>query len=147
VFRYIYSKGGSLKSKNLEGDTCLHIASRSGMTTLVRFLSTHINLEEPNNMGNTPLMEACLKNKNITVIQNLISYGASIDSKNNNNMTPINIALLNYNLDVVFFLFSRIDKNKMIECLKDSIPKIEEITHEMDIKKINLDKVDKEFNE
>lgn len=145
-FRLVLQKAGriSLKDKNNNGNTTLHIAARNGLVPLVRFLCSNVDIEAKNNDGNTPIMEACYNNRNVTIIQHLIAFEASLNVENNSGLTPLQLALINYNLDIVYVLLSRLQKKQLINSISELIPQLSEVVDEMNSKKINLDKIEKE---
>lgn len=145
-FRLIYQKGGkkTLNERNEDGNGPLHLAAKNGLISLTRFLASNVKVDDLNVLGNTALMEACLNNRNVSVIQHLISYGASLNIQNLAGLTPLQLSLVNYNLDVVYVLLSRLNRVKMVDSIKDLVPQLEDVVEDMTKKKIDLDKVEKD---
>jgi ankyrin repeat protein/quinol monooxygenase YgiN len=144
-FRLIQQKGGNFKATNEDGNNALHLAARNGLIPIVKFLSKKISMDSLNNHGNTPLMEACLNNRNVTVIQHLISYKMNLEIQNNSNLTALELALKNYNLDVCYVLMARLKRKEVIESLSHILPTFSDVDKEMEAKKINLDKIEKDL--
>lgn len=94
IINKLLRKDADVNAKNMDGDTVLHLAVKSKVTKAVEILlqQENILIDEPNNLGNTPLMEACLK-ESYNEIEVLLKYGASIDYENpNNGQTALGIA-------------------------------------------------------
>jgi ankyrin repeat protein len=143
-FRLIHQKGGNLKEKNLEGNSALHLAAKNGLLPIVKFLSTKLNVNDQNENGNTPIMEASLYNRNVSVVQHLISYQSNLLITNNANMNVLDLALTNYNLDICYILLARLKKSEMIEAVSYILPNFANVEKEMVSKKVDLDKVETE---
>jgi ankyrin repeat protein len=141
-FRLIYQKGGDLKAKNVDGNSAFHLAAKNGLLPIVKFLSTKLNVNDQNANGNTPIMEASLYNRNVSIVQHLISYQSNLLITNNANMNVLDLALSNYNLDICYILLARLKKKEMIEAVSYILPNFANVEKEMVSKKVDLDKVE-----
>jgi len=83
--------GATFPQVNIWNDTPLHIASRQGNLRLVIVYSYLINVNTPGQNGWYPLHEAIVKN-NRDVCQYLLKRGASTELKNNEGLTPRELA-------------------------------------------------------
>jgi len=83
--------GASLPQVNIWNETPLHIASRQGNLRLVIVYSYLINVNTPGQNGWYPLHEAIVKN-NRDICQYLLKRGASTEVKNNEGLTPKQLA-------------------------------------------------------
>jgi ankyrin repeat protein len=146
-FRLIFNKKGNMKAKNIDGNNALHIASKNGMVSLVKFLCSHLPIDEINNSANSALMEGCYGNRNISSLQHIISYGARLDIVNSSGLTALQLAMMNFNLDVVYLLISRLNRKEMVESISTLLPDLNSVYDEMIVKKINLDQVEKEISQ
>eukprot|EP01080_Neovahlkampfia_damariscottae_P012248 gene12248-5833_t len=144
IFRLIQQRGGDIKAKNKEGNSALHLAAKNGLIPVVNFLATKLNINDENAYGNTPIMEAALYNRNVSVIQHLISHKANLEMKNNAQLNVIDLALLNYNLDVCYVLLARFKRTEMVEGISNILPNFANVEKQMIEKKIDLDKVEEE---
>lgn len=87
----------SLKIPELyKGKSVFHFCVEKGYTALVSgWLESpanvvYVNVVEPR-LHETPLF-AAIRNKNVQMVQLLVSHGARIDTTNKNGLTPINVA-------------------------------------------------------
>jgi len=83
--------GATFPQVNIWNDTPLHIASRQGNLKLVIVYSYLINVNTPGQNGWYPLHEAIVRN-NRDVCQYLLKKGALTDIKNNEGLTPKELA-------------------------------------------------------
>jgi len=83
--------GATYPQINIWNDTPLHIASRQGNLRLVIVYSYLINVNTPGQNGWYPLHEAIVKN-NRDVCQYLLKKGASTEVRNNEGLTPKQLA-------------------------------------------------------
>ena len=114
--RLIIKHGGNMYAVNKRGNSALHIAAKEGNITLVKFLlSNKFDIEQTNNIGNTPLMEACTMNRNLGVVQLLLKRSANIETKNKKGFTAVDIAAHRFNLDILFYLIGKQHKKEMME--------------------------------
>ena len=88
--------GITIKEKNLEGNTPLHIAVESGIEPVKFLIENGSNIEEKNLEGNTPIHIA-LASENEKVIKYLVESGSNIEEKNLEGNTPIHIAVATQN--------------------------------------------------
>lgn len=86
----------NLRSVNEEGNTPLAIAAANGQVEMVRFLLSRdaAGIASRNKEGNTPLALAA-KNGHVETVELLLGSGADLESENNNDHTPLELAILN----------------------------------------------------
>jgi ankyrin repeat protein len=76
--------------KNINGNTCLHIASQFGNLQILKLLienGSNFNLK--NNYGFTCLHFACKYTNNLELIKYLIEIGCNMNEKNEDDHTPL----------------------------------------------------------
>jgi ankyrin repeat protein len=137
-FRLIHQKEGDLKAKNVDGNSALHLATKNGLLSIVKFLSTKLNVNDQNANRNTPIMEASLYNRNVSIVQHLIYYQSNLLFTNNANMNVLDLALSNYNLDICYILLARLKKKEMIEAVSYILPNFANVEKEIVSKKLTL---------
>lgn len=78
-----------LKTTTVDGDTLLHLAVEKGSLPHVKYyLNAGIPIDEPNNLGNTPLWLACWK-LYPCIITELLTCGANINHQNLKGNPPL----------------------------------------------------------
>lgn len=93
-------------SKNVKGETLLHIAAMSGDLAEVEKCIKNINdVNTKDNAGWTPLHEACNQG-HVAVVEKLLNAGALIDIPGYENDTPLIDAVNNNRIDVVKLLLN-----------------------------------------
>ena len=106
--RLILSDSMSLKSKNncnkrldineqgRKGDTPLHGIISTYMDDMYShdvfsYLIEMANIDQVNKLGNAPLHLAILGNVDMKIFRDLITFGADLQLKNNDGMTPLDL--------------------------------------------------------
>ena len=95
--------------QNNNGNTVLHNAIKMNNLHIVTLLLSHPKIGEiiniQNDLGNTPLHEAILKsNCDIDIIKLLLTQPIMRELRNNNNETPLDIAIKNNNTELITLL-------------------------------------------
>lgn len=110
VVRYLISQGADQKLEEKENGTAFHLACTHGSLELLQlFLTANDDVNKANlrvARGYTPLMFACLSNKNIDVVRYLIDRGADPKRRNNVGETALHIACIKGNLEAVKLLLA-----------------------------------------
>jgi ankyrin repeat protein len=85
---------------DVDGNTALHIACEEGDNILVsNLLTKKCIIDKKNNLGNTPLIEACI-NDHYFIITQLIEFGADVNTLTSNRWSPLMFACCNYRDDI-----------------------------------------------
>lgn len=97
IVRFLVGKGANVKTNPEDGETALHVACYSNLTTftipLIDYLlknGADINAKDRN--GNTPLHVA----SSTAVVRHLLSKGANVNAENDSGETPIFIFVGSY---------------------------------------------------
>lgn len=105
------SQGANINYKYVCGSNALHLAIRNKKPKeFISFLIDNgININEENNEGNTPLIEACMSiHTDFKIIQLLIHHGANIDVKNKKEQSLLYILCMHsYKPKVLHFLIEK----------------------------------------
>lgn len=97
----IHILGGQLGAADHNGASPLHLLARIAIKTqLERFHPVKETIDQTDNIGNTPLMEAALEG-NVDAIVWLTDLGAKVDMRNDNSLTALMIAAQNGHLKAV----------------------------------------------
>jgi hypothetical protein len=100
----LLKKWDDLNLPSREGDTCLHLASRTGQEELVRiFLDSKASINALNMRKSTPLHSAA-RNGHLDVVGILLKAGADVEARDNRGRTPLNEASRNGHKEVVVAL-------------------------------------------
>lgn len=92
-----------------KGKSVFHFCVEKGYTALVSTWlessanGVYVNAVEPR-LHETPLF-AAIRNKNVQMVQLLVSHGARIDTKNKYGLTPINVAQALAHKETIALLF------------------------------------------
>jgi ankyrin repeat protein len=79
VLDMLVACGVDVNARDSLGDMCCHIAAAKSNYPMLRWLVERAELEERNQRGRTPLMEACL-HSTAAAVQLLLAAGASVES-------------------------------------------------------------------
>lgn len=94
-----------IADKNSAGDTPLRDAVRLNKTAMVKFLLlNNADLTERDNEGNDILLYAIVTNSPLEMIQDIIRYGADVNTSDGQNQTPLTIAIAQKNVELVKLL-------------------------------------------
>jgi ankyrin repeat protein len=106
IAKILLENGCDPNVKNSNGYTPLHAASLYSFDKVVKaLLDYHAKVDEEDNFGNTPLMEAVFNFKNnMTGIKLLIDHGANPNHKNRSNISPLGLAVNSKKSEIVDFL-------------------------------------------
>uniref|UniRef100_A0A182VTB8 Uncharacterized protein n=1 Tax=Anopheles minimus TaxID=112268 RepID=A0A182VTB8_9DIPT len=78
--QYLLDRGADRNTVNIIGMNCLHIAALNNLFAITKILlATNANYEAEDNFGRTPLVVA-LEAEHVTIVEQLIQYGASPNS-------------------------------------------------------------------
>jgi len=115
MLRVLISAGGDVKAKTIDGSTPLILASLAGsLPQVTELLDIYDgNLDYKDHFGNTALHKASIRNE-LRVVEYLVGRGANIYTKNNNGMTPLDLAIALSNTDVAEFLLQHYQQNGSI---------------------------------
>lgn len=84
-----------LNAKNLAGQTCFHVASIKGYHNIVEYFLRDIKfvsfLEAVDNDSNSSLHFAA-ENGHSSIVQLLLEFGCDVESKNELNLTPLDLS-------------------------------------------------------
>ena len=84
LVKYYLEKGANINSKNMDGDSSLHIASREGFFYIVKYLiDQKADLNISNNSFETPLHLASIHG-HFYIVEFLINNHSEINSKDGN---------------------------------------------------------------
>eukprot|EP00919_Chromeraceae_sp_WS-2016_P053877 GHVR01127952.1.p1 GENE.GHVR01127952.1~~GHVR01127952.1.p1 ORF type:complete len:566 (+),score=112.35 GHVR01127952.1:53-1699(+) len=91
----ILREGGDVTVRsNIDGSSCLHLASERGHTSLVRTLIKHnAYVDARDDYGRTPLYMSCLGGHE-ECVSALIEAGADVRVESKNRMTPLRVCVL-----------------------------------------------------
>jgi ankyrin repeat protein len=104
IVTLLLDKGASVDSRNADGDTPLHLASRSdSQDTILLLLQKYADINAKNFNGNTPLFYA----DSIPTIQLLIQRGARVNELNKDGLGRLHFAVM-------------AGKTSIVQCLVDS---------------------------
>jgi hypothetical protein len=104
-----------------------------------------INIEEKNEEGNTPLLEACKKNENLSVIQFLVKKGAKMDVCNNANLDAFGMSIIYYDIDNMLYFFSKKNPEKSHKLLSDVVEDMQKIVENFEKNKNKKDNEEQEL--
>lgn len=89
-FEWLLAKGFKLKSEGYNGETGLMLAAESGTVDTVKYwLEQGFNINEADDLGNTPIMFATKGWLDLETLQFLLESGAGMDVKNDKGLTPM----------------------------------------------------------
>ena len=103
--RLLLDHGASIHTRNKDGRTPLHLASKHILHDVIALLvelGADVDAQDNNNM--TPLLCAIESRRNLVAAQLLLDYGASIHLRDKNGQTPLHFALRSSLPDVVALL-------------------------------------------
>ena len=102
TFHVLLRHNVDVNNQNEAGITALHAACDRGITAMVKELLIHekIEINKRDHNKNTPLHAACIGGEKDIVFQ-LIKNGADIGAKNNEEMTPLHVAVAERKLEIV----------------------------------------------
>ncbi|EKD72361.1 MAG: hypothetical protein ACD_45C00694G0001 [uncultured bacterium] len=129
ILKYLIEKGETVKINKI-GETPLMYAAGNGNIDCLKLLLTHPNIKYVDNRscenktlsksefinlcsnkGNTALHLAA-KSGNVAAIKFLIMQGADIESKNNNDETPLDLAIASNHKSAIGFITNQLKKLK-----------------------------------
>jgi ankyrin repeat protein len=105
----------NINTTDLNGNTCLMIATRHSNTRIVKLLlEKNADPNIQNIYGETPLLYICNANittfcsslEKINIASRLIEYKSNLEVKNKYNRTPLHLSLINRDLNLVEFLLN-----------------------------------------
>lgn len=112
IVEILVKSGADVNQQNIAGDTSLHFAVRSDLSTITNQLirlGADINLK--NEHGDTPLHHAIINKCNKKrIIEPLLSHGADYNIKNYNGHSPLHYAVKMKNEEIIDLLHSYINK-------------------------------------
>jgi ankyrin repeat protein len=84
-----------LTALNVNGDTCFHIACRSGHFNIIEYLLRDLKcsyfLEQIDGDGNTPLHIAAASGQ-LSIVECLLAHNADLNAKNKESKTPLELS-------------------------------------------------------
>ncbi|XP_046559090.1 ankyrin-3-like [Haliotis rubra] len=110
VFDLLVSKGADLTIRNDNNDAILHVACRGGNSPIVEALLPLIDINCHGQVGFTPAMTSALYGKK-DVFDLLMSKGADLTIRNDNNHTILHVACRGGNCPIVEALLPLFDIN------------------------------------
>jgi len=130
VVKYLISKGASVNSVDGTGSTPLYLASDMGHYEIVKLLlKAKANVNKIHNKSGASALTMAVDSGNKKICDLLIKNGAEINSDGNDKMSPLFMAVLRGNIDMVKYLLSKgADPNQhiMIENNKISMTYVAE---------------------
>ena len=107
-FKYLEGLGIAPNVTNKDGETALHNLAygNNDIKTLEYFLSKNVDVNQRDNKGNTPLLNATYRNK-LEVIKLFAKHTKNINSTNKEGHSALTNATQNNTLEVVNFLISK----------------------------------------
>lgn len=108
VVNLLTKKDVKVNLKACEGSTALNVASKCNFTKVVDLLLNQegINIDEPDERGNTALHYACYKG-NEHVALALINKGANVNIQNINKISPLHIVSTNGNTKIAEYILEK----------------------------------------
>lgn len=102
TFHVLLRHNVDVNNQNEAGITALHAACDRGITAMVKELlvQDEIEINRIDHNKNTPLHAACIGGEK-SVVFHLIEKGADISAQNNEEMTPLHVAILERKLEIV----------------------------------------------
>ena len=101
IVELLYKAGGCLIQSDERGFTALHHAVVSGQTKAVQFLlDKKAAIDAVDHCGNTPLHHAAALG-HVPVQCLLMNRGASLKCKNDDDLAPVDAAIVNHQVEVV----------------------------------------------
>ncbi|XP_046555559.1 serine/threonine-protein phosphatase 6 regulatory ankyrin repeat subunit C-like [Haliotis rubra] len=110
VVDLLVSKGADLTLRDDDNDTLLHVACEGGNSPIVEDLLPRFDINCRGQLGWTPLMTAALNRKK-DVVDLLVSNGADLTLRNDNNDTLLHVACEGGNSPIVGDLLPQFDIN------------------------------------
>lgn len=93
ILKALHCAGASLKDKDEDGDTLLHMACQEGNQKLVQFLLGHgAEINAKNNQQETPLNVACDDHGKHRIVESLIASGADVNHQDKDGIAPLHKA-------------------------------------------------------
>ena len=104
----LFDYGCDPKAKDEHGRSLLHIACEKGRLGVVRalILNQHLELNDQDSDGNTPLMLTIKKNHGKVALTLLTQYGCYPNTKDNDGNSPLHVACMKGNLTIFQALVS-----------------------------------------
>ena len=108
IVEYLISKGANIETENENCWHLIHLASSSGLLSIVQYLIEKRNVDKDikAKVGETPLHFACCENR-LEIVKYLISKGANIEAKKQYGETPLYWACFNGHLPIAEYLLSK----------------------------------------
>lgn len=102
------NSGADLQAIDNDGNTALHLAAQNGYTDCVKALLTQRGdlINQPNNMGDTPLIRAAASDKT-EIVEMLISSGANLNHQGAHGLTALHWAAGKNKADIVEILVTQ----------------------------------------
>ncbi|XP_065923799.1 uncharacterized protein [Magallana gigas] len=91
---------GGINANDKLGNDLHNAAKQGNRKRLKKILTTGIQVDYPNNLGQTPLFCACYGNQE-GAVDVLLSYGANPNEKSDSGATPVHVAALSGNLNIL----------------------------------------------
>ena len=109
VFQYLESLNISPMSVNANGENVLHnVARRPNQTAVIRyFLSKGVDINQPDQDGNTPFMNAASSNRDTASMALLVPHVNNINQANKKGVSALAMAVRGNSADIVSFLVSK----------------------------------------
>lgn len=125
IAKYLIDNGANVDIKDLEGNTALYVLSHLNNASGVSFLLRYgANPDIKCIYGDTPLHISCLDG-NDDIFKILLENGATPLTRNNKNLSVVDIALENENTSILKTLFKYIDVDPVEITKTRSIPVID----------------------
>ncbi|KAJ5067486.1 molting protein mlt-4 [Anaeramoeba ignava] len=119
-----------INKQNEEGNTVLHIIATTGNTELMLQIIRETNINIENKKKQTPLHLSCF-NGNYECSKILISYGAKLDQQDDQQHTPLFLALSKGFIDIVELLLDNGAMEQVFDAVKNSNMEIANIYVEL----------------
>ena len=106
--KHVAESGSDLKTKNLRGDSLLFTATHKTRKLVEFFINKGLNVNEKNNEGKTPFLEASRGSiESLEICKLLISKGANIKLTDNNGENALMHASTNDTTEVLEYLLEK----------------------------------------
>ena len=103
----LLKSGADRQARNNRGTTMLHYAAINDDSSVLKYILEHhyyTDINEPDDNGCTPLLNACLWGKNTESIELLLKSGADRQARNNRGTTMLHYAAINDDSSVLKYI-------------------------------------------